>query len=56
MVPASLRNRRGMSFTFISPPEPESNRKLAYLGLAILLYVGVLLLPTPAGLTAIVGG
>lgn len=41
-----------MSFTFISPPEPESNRKLAYLGLAILLYVGVLLLPTPAGLTA----
>ena len=41
-----------MSFTFISPPEPESNRKLAYLGLAVLLYVGVLLLPTPAGLTA----
>jgi sodium-dependent dicarboxylate transporter 2/3/5 len=41
-----------MSLTFISPAEPESNRKLAYLGLAILLYVGVLLLPTPAGLTA----
>ncbi len=41
-----------MALTFISPPEPESNRKLAYLILAIVLYVGVLLLPTPAGLTA----
>ncbi len=41
-----------MALTFISPPEPESNRKLAYLLLAIALYVGVLLLPTPAGLTA----
>ncbi|AVO33470.1 SLC13 family permease [Ottowia oryzae] len=34
-----------------SPLEPESNRKLAMLLLAIVLYIGVLLLPTPAGLT-----
>ncbi|UFN47939.1 anion permease [Roseomonas sp. OT10] len=41
-----------MSFSFISPAEPQSNRKLAYLILALALYVGVLLLPTPAGLSA----
>jgi len=41
-----------VSFTFISPPEPDSNRKLAWLAIAILLYVGVLMLPMPAGLTA----
>jgi len=41
-----------MSSLFISPAEPGSNRKLAFLALAIFLYVGVLLMPTPAGLTA----
>ncbi|WP_201451766.1 SLC13 family permease [Rhodovarius lipocyclicus] len=41
-----------MSFNFISPPEPDSNRKLAWLLISLALYVGVLLLPTPAGLTA----
>ena len=41
-----------MSSTFVSPAEPDSNRKLAWLGLAIALYVGMLLLPTPAGLSA----
>lgn len=43
---------RIMALTFVSPPEPESNRKLAWLFVAIALYVGVLLLPTPAGLTS----
>lgn len=41
-----------MSFTFVSPAEPDSNRKLAWLILAIALYVGMLLLPRPAGLSA----
>jgi len=41
-----------MALTFISPPEPESNRKLVWLLVAIALYVGVLALPTPQGLTA----
>ncbi len=41
-----------MSFTFISPPEPDSNRKLGWLFVAIALYLSVLFLPTPAGLTA----
>jgi anion transporter len=36
----------------MSPAEPTSNRKLAFLGLALLVYLGVLLLPTPAGLSA----
>lgn len=35
-----------------SPPEPKSNSKLAILGLAIAVYVAILLLPTPAGLSA----
>jgi len=35
-----------------SPPEPRSNRKLAMLGIALLAYIAILLLPTPAGLTA----
>lgn len=35
-----------------SHPEPSSNRKFAYLILAIALYIGVMLLPTPAGLSA----
>ncbi|MCK8785483.1 anion permease [Roseomonas sp. NAR14] len=34
-----------------SPEAPSSNRKLAFLGLAIALYLVVLLLPTPAGLS-----
>jgi len=41
-----------MALTFVSPAEPESNRKLAYLILAIALYIGVLMLPTPEGLSA----
>lgn len=35
-----------------SPAEPASNRKLAFLALAIGAYIAVLLLPTPAGLSA----
>nr|WP_272874826.1 DASS family sodium-coupled anion symporter [Roseomonas marmotae] len=35
----------------MSPGEPTSNRKLAWLGVAILAYIAVLMLPTPAGLT-----
>ncbi|MFT3779273.1 MAG: DASS family sodium-coupled anion symporter [Ottowia sp.] len=37
---------------FQSQPEPGSNRKLAFLGLAIALYLIVLALPQPAGLSA----
>lgn len=33
-----------------SPAEPTSNRKLAFLALALLVYGAVLMLPTPAGL------
>ncbi len=36
----------------ISPAEPTSNRKLGYLALAIGAYLAVLMLPTPAGLSA----
>lgn len=36
----------------MSPGEPTSNRKLAWLGAALLAYLAVLMLPTPAGLTA----
>lgn len=36
----------------MSPGEPTSNRKLAWLGVALLAYLAVLMLPTPAGLTA----
>ncbi|MFH5926673.1 anion permease [Roseomonas xinghualingensis] len=36
----------------MSPGEPTSNRKLAWLGIAILAYIIVLMLPTPAGLTS----
>ncbi|WP_159996310.1 DASS family sodium-coupled anion symporter [Roseomonas sp. 18066] len=35
-----------------SGPEPGSNRKLGFLLLAVGLYIAVLLLPTPAGLSA----
>lgn len=35
-----------------SPPEPQSSRKLAIFGLALLTYLAILLLPTPAGLSA----
>lgn len=41
-----------MSFTFVSPAEPNSNRRLAWLLIAIALYAGMLLLPRPAGLSA----
>ncbi|SHJ83484.1 anion transporter [Roseomonas rosea] len=36
----------------MSPGEPTSNRKLAWFLIALLVYGAVLLLPTPAGLTA----
>jgi anion transporter len=36
----------------MSPGEPTSNRKLAWFLVALLVYGAVLLLPTPAGLTA----
>lgn len=36
----------------MSPGEPTSNRKLLWFGVALLLYLGVLMLPTPTGLTA----
>ncbi|UPG74015.1 anion permease [Roseomonas gilardii subsp. gilardii] len=35
-----------------SPAEPTSNRKLAFLALALAVYAAILMLPTPAGLTA----
>jgi len=40
-----------MPMLLMSPGEPTSNRKLAWLGVALLAYLAVLLLPTPAGLT-----
>ncbi len=36
----------------MSPAEPTSNKKLAWLGIALAVYAIVLMLPTPAGLTA----
>ena len=36
----------------MSPGEPTSNRKLMWLCIAVLAYIIVLMLPTPAGLTA----
>jgi sodium-dependent dicarboxylate transporter 2/3/5 len=36
----------------MSPGEPTSNRKLAWLGIALAVYAAVLMLPTPVGLTA----
>jgi anion transporter len=36
----------------MSPGEPTSNRKFAWLCVALLAYLAVLMLPTPAGLTA----
>lgn len=41
-----------MALTLLSPPEPGAGRKLAYLVLAFVLYLGVLMLPTPEGLSA----
>ena len=35
-----------------SPAEPTSNRKLAFLAFALIVYGAILMLPTPAGLTA----
>ncbi len=40
-----------MPMLLMSPGEPTSNRKLAWLGVALLAYFAVLMLPTPAGLT-----
>lgn len=41
-----------MALLLMSPGEPTSNRKFAWLILALLAYLAVLMLPTPAGLTA----
>lgn len=51
LAPADSRPVQNPAQPIGSPAEPSSNRKLAFLLLAIGLYVLVLMLPTPAGLS-----